>query len=137
MCSQDTGVFKVSTLRLDILTDLIRRSSLFILPITQSYIFRTVSQNPQVFHRCLLLFASIARFAPGAVLHHVMPIFTFMGSDVFHRDDSYSFRVVQKTMESIVPVLVESLNVKEKEKEGGHIDYSGKRIAAMRLMSAA
>jgi U3 small nucleolar RNA-associated protein 10 len=25
-----------------------------------------------------------------------MPVFTFMGSNVFHRDDSYSFKVVQK-----------------------------------------
>jgi U3 small nucleolar RNA-associated protein 10 len=25
-----------------------------------------------------------------------MPVFTFMGSNVFHRDDNYSFRVVQK-----------------------------------------
>ena len=40
--------------------------------------------------------ASLARMAPDAVLHNVMPIFTFMGSNVFHRDDSYSFRVVQK-----------------------------------------
>lgn len=40
--------------------------------------------------------ASLARIAPDAVLHNVMPIFTFMGSNVFHRDDTYSFRVVQK-----------------------------------------
>src|ERR1700761_1152788 len=66
-------------LHLDILVDLIRGG-----------------QNPQLFHRSLLLFASVARFAPSAVLHNVMPIFTFMGSDVLHRDDSYSFRVVQK-----------------------------------------
>jgi len=54
-----------------------------------------------------------------------MPVFTFMGSNVFHRDDSYSFRVVQKvrlppgyhtnrantiqTVDSIVPVMASSL----------------------------
>lgn len=40
--------------------------------------------------------ASLARLSPESVLHNVMPIFTFMGSNVFHRDDSYSFRVIQK-----------------------------------------
>lgn len=40
--------------------------------------------------------ASLARIAPDAVLHNVMPVFTFMGSNIFHRDDTYSFRVVQK-----------------------------------------
>lgn len=71
--------------------------------------------------------ASLARLAPDAVLHNIMPVFTFMGSNVFHRDDAYSFRVVQKvsrlfirlayirthecvkTIESIVPVMVTSL----------------------------
>jgi U3 small nucleolar RNA-associated protein 10 len=40
--------------------------------------------------------SSLARLAPEAVLRNVMPVFTFMGSNVFHRDDTYSFNVVQK-----------------------------------------
>jgi U3 small nucleolar RNA-associated protein 10 len=40
--------------------------------------------------------ANLARLAPDSVLHNVMPVFTFMGSNVFHRDDTYSFRVVQQ-----------------------------------------
>lgn len=40
--------------------------------------------------------SSLARLAPESILHNVMPVFTFMGSNVFHRDDSYSFNVVQK-----------------------------------------
>ncbi|PIL25975.1 hypothetical protein GSI_11729 [Ganoderma sinense ZZ0214-1] len=71
-------------------------------------ILRT-SDNPQTFHQACLLMATLARIAPDAVLHNVMPIFTFMGSNVFHRDDTYSFRVVQKTIDSIVPVMVASL----------------------------
>ncbi|CDO68790.1 hypothetical protein BN946_scf184989.g56 [Trametes cinnabarina] len=74
-------------------------------------ILRT-SENPQSFHQASLLMASLARIAPDAVLHNVMPIFTFMGSNVFHRDDTYSFRVVQKTIDSIVPVMVDSLKGK-------------------------
>ena len=50
--------------------------------------------------------ASLARIAPDAVLHNVMPIFTFMGSNVFHRDDAYSFRVVQKARVSIHATFV-------------------------------
>ena len=55
-----------------------------------------VSDNPQTFHQALLLVSSLAHLAPEAVLRNVMPIFTFMGSSVLHRDDEYSFKVVQK-----------------------------------------
>ncbi|KAG6868785.1 hypothetical protein C0993_010712 [Termitomyces sp. T159_Od127] len=81
-----------SVIRLEILVELIR-----------------VSDNPQTFHQALLLMANLARLAPDSVLHHVMPVFTFMGSNVFHRDDTYSFKVVQQTVDSIVPVMVASL----------------------------
>ena len=40
--------------------------------------------------------ANLARLAPESVLYNVMPVFTFMGSNVFHRDDTYSFKVVQQ-----------------------------------------
>ncbi|KAI0712775.1 armadillo-type protein [Cerioporus squamosus] len=76
------------------------------------------SENPQTFHQACLLLASLARVAPDAVLHNVMPIFTFMGSNVFHRDDTYSFRVVQKTIDSIVPAMVSAL----KEAHGSGTD---------------
>ncbi|KDQ54552.1 hypothetical protein JAAARDRAFT_135194 [Jaapia argillacea MUCL 33604] len=80
---------KTNAVRLDVLVELIR-----------------AADNPQTFHQALLLMASMARLAPEDVLHHIMPVFTFMGSAVFHRDDAYSFRV---TIESIVPVMVSSL----------------------------
>ena len=43
-----------------------------------------------------MLMGNLARLDPASVLTHVMPIFTFMGSNVFHRDDAYSFKVIQK-----------------------------------------
>jgi U3 small nucleolar RNA-associated protein 10 len=73
---------------------------------------------------------SLARLTPDSVLHNIMPIFTFMGTNVFHRDDSYSFKVVQnvrmfvpcktggliqvhlQTIENIVPVMASSLKSK-------------------------
>lgn len=45
--------------------------------------------------------ADLARLTPESVLHNIMPVFTFMGSNVFHRDDTYSFRVVQQVMSLI------------------------------------
>lgn len=55
-----------------------------------------VSGNPETFNQALLLMANLARLAPESVLYNVMPVFTFMGSNVFHRDDTYSFKVVQQ-----------------------------------------
>ncbi|PPQ90282.1 hypothetical protein CVT25_013107 [Psilocybe cyanescens] len=81
-----------SVIRLDILVEVIR-----------------VSGNPQTFHQALLLIANLASLAPESVLYNVMPVFTFMGSNIFHRDDSYSFKVVQQTIDGIVPVMVSSL----------------------------
>ncbi|CAK5279397.1 unnamed protein product, partial [Mycena citricolor] len=81
-----------SSIHLDILVELIR-----------------VADNPQTSNQALLLMATLARLAPESALQNVMPVFTFMGSNVFHRDDSYSFKVVQKTIDSIVPVMVASL----------------------------
>ena len=60
------------------------------------FFLMTVADNPQTFHQALLLVANLARLAPDSVLRNVMPVFTFMGSNVFHRDDTYSFRVVRQ-----------------------------------------
>ncbi|KAI9454082.1 hypothetical protein F5148DRAFT_1378333 [Russula earlei] len=87
-------------IRLDILVDIIR-----------------ASESPQTFHQALLLIASLARVAPKSVLHNIMPVFTFIGSNVFHRDDNYSFRVVQKTIDSIIPLMVSSLKEKTTSRE--------------------
>jgi hypothetical protein len=54
--------------------------------------------------------ATLARLAPEAVVQNVMPIFTFMGSNVFHRDDPYSFRVVQKVFEYCLSVYYGDTN---------------------------
>jgi len=72
-----------------------------------SYSCDQVVGNPQTFHQALLLMASLARLAPESVLHNVMPVFTFMGSNVFHRDDTYSFRVIQKVRASPLDIPVD------------------------------
>ena len=47
-----------------------------------------------------------------------MPIFTFMGANVLQRDDAYSLRVVDQTLEKIVPPLVKALQKTARGREG-------------------
>jgi U3 small nucleolar RNA-associated protein 10 len=70
------------------------------------------SSNPRTSQRALLVASELARLIPDAVLHNVMPIFTFMGSSDLQRDDEFSFGVVEKTVECIVPVMAASLKDK-------------------------
>jgi U3 small nucleolar RNA-associated protein 10 len=51
----------------------------------------------------------VAGLAPELVLHSAMPIFTFVGSTVLQRDDAFSFTVVERVLQSILPPLVKSL----------------------------
>lgn len=41
------------------------------------------------------------------VLHNVMSIFTFMGASVIRQDDSYSFEVITKTLDTVIPALIQ------------------------------
>ena len=40
------------------------------------------------------------------VLHNIMPIFTFMGASIMRLDDSYSFQVITKTVQTVIPALI-------------------------------
>jgi U3 small nucleolar RNA-associated protein 10 len=108
--SQDIPNVAPNPIRLDILVELIRgtspRSNL--VKVLTSIAGPKAADNPQTFHQALLLMAKLARLAPDSVLHNVMPIFTFMGYNVFHRDDSYSFRVIQKVCAHGCEVTVHS-----------------------------
>ena len=82
-----------SAIRADVLVDCIR-----------------TTKNPQVRNTALLLVSALATAAPELVLHSVMPVFTFMGANVLHQDDDFSAYVMSKTMESVIPRLLESLH---------------------------
>lgn len=56
----------------------------------------TASTNPRTSQRALLVASELARLIPDAVLHNIMPIFTFMSVSDLQRDDAYSFGVVEK-----------------------------------------
>lgn len=62
---------------------------------------QTGSVNPRTSQQALLFIGSLARLVPDAVLHNVMPIFTYMGSSDFQRDDIHSFAVVEKVCREI------------------------------------
>ncbi|CAG9768927.1 unnamed protein product [Ceutorhynchus assimilis] len=64
------------------------------------------SQNPQTHYHALLALAHAAKFVPNEVLHHVMAVFTFMGSTLIRHDDAYSFEIISKIVDTIVPILV-------------------------------
>jgi hypothetical protein len=58
------------------------------------------TESPQVQNSALLLVAGLAIVTPELVLHSVMPIFTFMGSNVLRKDDEYSAHVIDQVCSS-------------------------------------
>lgn len=64
------------------------------------------TQNPQTHHHALLLLAHMAALVPEQVLLNIMAIFTFMGSVVLRQDDAYSFQVITKIVNTIIPILI-------------------------------
>uniref|UniRef100_A0A8C3JLC2 HEAT repeat-containing protein 1 n=1 Tax=Calidris pygmaea TaxID=425635 RepID=A0A8C3JLC2_9CHAR len=42
------------------------------------------------------------------VLHNIMPIFTFMGANVLRLDDTYTFQVINKTVQMVIPALIQA-----------------------------
>ena len=67
------------------------------------------TKSPQVRNAALLLISTLATVTPELVLHSVMPVFTFMGTSILHQDDDFSAYVINQTMGSVVPRLVQSL----------------------------
>lgn len=64
------------------------------------------SQNPQTHHHALLLLCHTASMIPEAVLTNMMDIFTFMGSTLVRQENAYSFQIITKIIESVIPILV-------------------------------
>ncbi|XP_042638956.1 HEAT repeat-containing protein 1 [Orycteropus afer afer] len=67
-----------------------------------------LSEMPQTHHHALLLLGTVAGIFPDKVLHNIMSIFTFMGASVMRLDDTYSFRVINKTVKMVIPALIQS-----------------------------
>ncbi len=70
--------------------------------------FVNASAHTQTHHQALLLLSFAAQLFPSYGLHNIMAIFTFMRTSVLRQDNAYSFQVIAKTLESVVPALIEA-----------------------------
>ncbi|KAJ1984272.1 snoRNA-binding rRNA-processing protein utp10 [Dimargaris cristalligena] len=61
--------------------------------------------NTQTHRACLTLLGQMAILYPDEVLHHAMPIFTFMGMNILHHDDEYTFTTIQSALQNILSAL--------------------------------
>lgn len=66
------------------------------------------SEMSQTHHQALLLLSAVAPMYPDKVLLNIMPIFTFMGANILRLDDAYSFRVIDKTVEMVIPAILKT-----------------------------
>lgn len=88
---KETGVTELKNVRADILVSAIRNA-----------------QSPQLQNKLLLVVAALASLSSETILHSVMPIFTFMGAHSIRQDDGFTTQVVEKTILTVVPALLES-----------------------------
>ncbi|XP_071850119.1 HEAT repeat-containing protein 1-like isoform X2 [Apostichopus japonicus] len=68
------------------------------------------SDNPQTHNHALLVLNVAAQLFPEHLLHNIMSIFTFMGANVLRQDDGYSFQVINKTLQTVIPALLKASN---------------------------
>uniref|UniRef100_A0A8C3TZ96 HEAT repeat-containing protein 1 n=1 Tax=Catharus ustulatus TaxID=91951 RepID=A0A8C3TZ96_CATUS len=78
-----------------------------------------ISKMPQTHHHALLLLGAVAGMFPDKVLHNIMPIFTFMGANVLRLDDTYTFQVINKTVQMVIPALIQAEDSDLSESSGG------------------
>ncbi|XP_072523688.1 HEAT repeat-containing protein 1 [Salminus brasiliensis] len=76
------------------------------------------SEMPQTHHHALLLLGTAAGIFPEKVLHNIMPIFTFMGANIMRLDDSYSFQVISRTVQTVIPALIQAHEAGGAQPEG-------------------
>ncbi|XP_014780648.1 HEAT repeat-containing protein 1 [Octopus bimaculoides] len=64
------------------------------------------SSSPQTHHHALLLLTVAAKIDPEMLLHNVMAVFTFVGGTMVRQDDTYSFSMIYRTLETVIPALL-------------------------------
>ncbi|KAG0145330.1 hypothetical protein CROQUDRAFT_45903 [Cronartium quercuum f. sp. fusiforme G11] len=74
--------------------------------------YMRISVDPHVSQQAILLMAELARLCPDQTCQSMMPIFTFVGTHVIQRDDTFSARVVDKAIGALIPPIVESVRSK-------------------------
>ncbi|KAJ3340120.1 hypothetical protein HDU93_007345 [Gonapodya sp. JEL0774] len=69
------------------------------------FVMAAVTDNPQTHSVALLLVARLAQLNPQRIFNIVMPAFTYFGTNLVRQDDDYSFYVIHKTIETVLPGL--------------------------------
>ncbi|PWN33765.1 uncharacterized protein FA14DRAFT_161451 [Meira miltonrushii] len=92
--------------------------------------------RPYTFQQALDLLALIGRVSPDLLVHHSMPIFTFVGSTMLQRDDEHSFTVIERTLQSILPPVVADIQRKQSQGSQKKNGLTG-RDASLSLLQAA
>ena len=85
---------------------------------------RLAATNPQLAMNSLLLIAHFASLVPDQIVHHIVPVFTFMGANALQRDDAASQRIVDSVFDSVLPVVVR----KHKEAAGAPEEVVNRKI---------
>lgn len=94
------------------------------------------TSSPQLQNSALLLIAALADIAPDAVLHSVMPIFTFMGANILRQDDEYSVHVIEQTIQKVIPHLLRSFQTQSSNSSSGITDILSNFVAAFQHIPA-
>ena len=68
------------------------------------------------------------------MLHNVMSIFTFMGASVVRQDDSYSFGVITKTLDTVIPALIQVCEYSQFSVLTHHDNYDGGKQTQEKLV---
>ncbi|XP_063697317.1 HEAT repeat-containing protein 1 homolog [Culicoides brevitarsis] len=64
------------------------------------------TQNPQTHHDALILLSHVASMIPEQVLQNIVSLFTFIGATTARHDDTYSFQIMSKVLENVIPIVV-------------------------------
>lgn len=64
------------------------------------------ANSPATHQAALKVLTGLAVVFKNEVIAQVMDVFTFMGTGVVKKDDPYSFQIVQKTLDTVIPALV-------------------------------
>ncbi|KAF2353532.1 BP28 C-terminal domain [Trinorchestia longiramus] len=80
-----------------------------LVPLNIEAVVQCIRQSGEPFtHRqAFLVLTLAAKIHPEAVLHNLMTIFTFMGAGLLQRDDHFSYQVIETTVNTLVPILIQ------------------------------
>ncbi|KAJ6235891.1 heat repeat-containing protein [Anaeramoeba flamelloides] len=71
-----------------------------------------IGDNPQTHNQALLTLSSIAKLYPHKVVKQIVNIFSYLGEHTLKRDDNYTFIVIEKTINRIIPPILEEGTLK-------------------------